>query len=490
MADIALDDSTVDSMVALVTALDGLPLAVELVAATAHARPIGELVESVQEHVGGRAAAARGRAPRHVSLNAAIDWSVSQLDELHRHALAALSCATSPIAKRTVIAALASLGVGDDADSLLGTLSARCLLVQDPHTDTVRLYETVQAFAQQMPELNATRSGVVGALVDDCVDACGDIIAVGRSIGHDAARVAPTGMRLLYDETVPGAQRQRLAFAFATWLTDTSPHRALDILARALAWDDSDPVLLARLHIGLSLVHGFLGETSQSDSVADGAEPLVESTKDGELRIELEQLRTRNLMMRGGAVQAGDAAERALTDPTLSQAARSRWTTILAVARAWHGDHEAAVRVLTHALVNAEQETQTAWRMLLAPAQLAIGQHQEALRTAVTGLDHATPLQRMNLDETISRAVCHLHPSSLHLGLWLRTIENLTRGGWYVSPQEMTERTTFLDHMHATLGSDALADAERIVKTLDNDTVHEMIERLGRQALNECEPRS
>jgi predicted ATPase len=85
---------------ALCAALEGVPLAIELAASRAHALSVADMRAQMDEHLqapnarfallarkGPRAA----RAPRHASLDAAIDWSWQLLSEQDQRGLAALS---------------------------------------------------------------------------------------------------------------------------------------------------------------------------------------------------------------------------------------------------------------------------------------------------------------------------------------------------------------------------------------------------------------
>ena len=82
---------------ALCFALEGVPLAIELAASRAHALSVAEMRAQMDERLGQRfAALARkgpraARAPRHASLDAAIDWSWQLLSPQDQGCLAALS---------------------------------------------------------------------------------------------------------------------------------------------------------------------------------------------------------------------------------------------------------------------------------------------------------------------------------------------------------------------------------------------------------------
>lgn len=84
-------------VLALCTALQGVPLAIELAASRAHAMSVADMRAQMDTRLQGRYSqlARRGpraaRAPRHASLDAAIDWSWQMLSPLDQRCLAALS---------------------------------------------------------------------------------------------------------------------------------------------------------------------------------------------------------------------------------------------------------------------------------------------------------------------------------------------------------------------------------------------------------------
>jgi len=128
---------------ALVTALDGHPLAIELAAARVDVLGVEGLLSRLPEHLELLSRGARDAADRHATLRDAIAWSWQLLDERQRRALA---CCAVFRGGFTVDAAEAVIGVG--AVDLLQDLRDRSLL-RTPDMGRFALYESIRAFAAE-----------------------------------------------------------------------------------------------------------------------------------------------------------------------------------------------------------------------------------------------------------------------------------------------------------------------------------------------------
>ncbi len=123
-----------DDVSALCTALDGIPLAIELAASRAHAVAVSEMRAQMHAQKDRRfAALARtgpraARAPRHASLDAAMDWSWQLLSPRDQHCLAALSV----FREGFTADAAATLWQATDQHEVLGRLIADSLVVAEP----------------------------------------------------------------------------------------------------------------------------------------------------------------------------------------------------------------------------------------------------------------------------------------------------------------------------------------------------------------------
>lgn len=129
---------------ALLVALDGLPLAIELAAARAHLLPVGELRARLDQRFDWLAR--RGAGPeRHESLIGALRWSFERLDPQAKEALLTLSLFSAPAPLSWVMAALP--WPEPDTLEILAVLRDRSLLVVN--ADGYSLLETIRAFARR-----------------------------------------------------------------------------------------------------------------------------------------------------------------------------------------------------------------------------------------------------------------------------------------------------------------------------------------------------
>jgi predicted ATPase/DNA-binding winged helix-turn-helix (wHTH) protein len=77
----AFEDSDGQLLAAIARQVDGIPLAIELVAARLGVQPIGDLAFRLNDHMRLYSAGNRAVLPRHRTLAAALDWSIALLDD-------------------------------------------------------------------------------------------------------------------------------------------------------------------------------------------------------------------------------------------------------------------------------------------------------------------------------------------------------------------------------------------------------------------------
>ncbi len=125
----ALTAADLPTVVQLCRLLDGLPLAIELVAARADAFGPAALLADLDRHFGGTGP--RDRPPRQQTLRGAVDWSYALLDEAERELFRSLAVL---VGGATVDSARAVTGVaaGDRLPGLLDGLVAKSLLTAEP----------------------------------------------------------------------------------------------------------------------------------------------------------------------------------------------------------------------------------------------------------------------------------------------------------------------------------------------------------------------
>lgn len=130
--------------------VDGLPLALELLAGAAGATPVEDLADLLRaEHPFELRSAEQGREERHQSLRATIAWSVTRLDPVTRDVFAQLSVFTgpfSPAAARAVVGRAPA-----EIDRAVRSLAAHHLLAVQRVAGRVllRLLRTVRELARE-----------------------------------------------------------------------------------------------------------------------------------------------------------------------------------------------------------------------------------------------------------------------------------------------------------------------------------------------------
>ncbi|KNZ32823.1 MAG: hypothetical protein AD742_08890 [Methylibium sp. NZG] len=165
---------------ALCVALEGVPLAIELAASRAHAVSVAEMRAQMDQRLGERrfAALARkgpraARAPRHASLDAAIDWSWQLLSAQDQACLAALSvfregfsadAAAAVWAVAAVPPALpataTSASPGRDAQEVLARLVSDSLVRTELSPDGTMRYHLFEMVREFVAERVAATDGV------------------------------------------------------------------------------------------------------------------------------------------------------------------------------------------------------------------------------------------------------------------------------------------------------------------------------------------
>ncbi len=281
VADIELTPHVAGSIASLARRLDGMPLALELVASMTWETPVEELESRIADHLADTdlTRPGRGRPARHVSLRAVIEWSVSALDAPGRRALAALALAVPPIAPRTAHAAFAPLLLPRGVEGTLADLARRSLVVREEN-GTARLLETIRAYAGAMPDLEGLTQVILESLAEDCIDAGPGEDALALIGSPDLAEVAPTALAMFEQPELAASVRQRLAWAMLPALHSAGPGTSSDVLDRAVSLDGGDDRLRARLHQQRALVAAMEDDHSAADLDLARAQRLIEPLAD------------------------------------------------------------------------------------------------------------------------------------------------------------------------------------------------------------------
>lgn len=128
----------------LVTALDGIPLAIELAASRTLVASVPELMAGLDD----RLSLLSPRRRRSRTMEAAIDWSYQLLDPTEKRVFRAIGLFVDG-ADLPAVAAVAGLGVEDGRDAV-EALVLKSMVRRSPHggsTTRFRMFETLRAFA-------------------------------------------------------------------------------------------------------------------------------------------------------------------------------------------------------------------------------------------------------------------------------------------------------------------------------------------------------
>jgi predicted ATPase/class 3 adenylate cyclase len=148
----AFDDAERETIAAICTRLDGIPLAIELAAARARALGVDELSGLLDDRFRTLRGSGRGRMERHQTLRAAIDWSYQLLNEAEQTLFDRLSVFADgfDLAAVTTICTRAPLEEGDAIDVLSALVDKSLVTVTRSGTRVrYRLLETLRQYGEE-----------------------------------------------------------------------------------------------------------------------------------------------------------------------------------------------------------------------------------------------------------------------------------------------------------------------------------------------------
>jgi predicted ATPase/DNA-binding winged helix-turn-helix (wHTH) protein len=134
------------AVVELCRRLDDVPLALELAAGQLRRFDLDELTRRLDDRLTLLSGRAPGDAPRHATMETAIDWSYRLLDTAEQRLLRHLSVFPASFDVDTVEASAPPLP-GAEPVSTFGRLVDKSLVVREPGTGRYRLLETIRVFA-------------------------------------------------------------------------------------------------------------------------------------------------------------------------------------------------------------------------------------------------------------------------------------------------------------------------------------------------------
>jgi predicted ATPase len=284
-ADFHLGERNHAAIVALVRALHGLPLAIELAASRVRSVPPAEMVALLQAGDGAqlallaRSGPRAGHDPRHASMAQVIAWSWRLLDEPAQRLMAALTLFPTDAAP-ALLAAMLGQGLAATAVQLDGLVAHSLVRAHADETARFALQEPVREFVlATVPadQLQALRARQRQALLQ---------WAEALPPHTPPARLAPELPAVHAVLATPEAPRVRLQLALALrryWETDGLPLRLLDALEAALPAADADSAMRADAHELLAHLRMSAGQSeaalqhAQAALEAAGADPARRS---------------------------------------------------------------------------------------------------------------------------------------------------------------------------------------------------------------------
>jgi predicted ATPase len=297
---------------ALCAALEGIPLAIELAASHAHTLSVADMRAQMEAQMNRRFAlwARTGprasRAPRHASLDAAIDWSWQMLSPPDQHGLAALSVFREGFSADAAAAVWQSTPIAEDSQAVLAALSrliADSLVLSETGHDgrmRYRLFEMVREFVEE--KLSATDRLLMRARQRDWF-----------------MRFASQHARML-----PLAEVPNLHQALRSSLEDDQPLRVLTLsLATESHWDRRGvpPEVRALWLTALDALRPHLAELTAAEAAQAHAARCLFARR----LFETGDASTAVALANEAVVQAGGDA--ALLAPALAVQLRLRWKT-------------------------------------------------------------------------------------------------------------------------------------------------------------------
>lgn len=390
------------------SALDGLPLAVELAAGRASAIPIEELA-SLVEHDPTAAVARRSGEERQRSLRALVDWSLRLLSPEERAALLSLSILPGRLPRAEALDLLRRIpSVGKAVETSVIELSRRSLL--DLDGSDLRLLNTIQAVAAEALSDDADlEEAVEEALVAWAADVADrDMNGQTFAEGHPAmlermAALEPT----LRAAIIVGEARDdhRVALLLRAvhpyWTTTGVPLEVRPVLNRMARRPANGDVARLRVHMrALSVLLG-MPVAHFPDELCAAVEALVPNADAiGNIRDRIvARLVTSRALTQRKDIQSAEALLKEGLDLAAAEGAQmtpdvARMTLDLGVCRYLAGDAEAAVDLYRDA---ADAGRATGGYNLgaaltnLGEALLDLGQPREALEPLTEALLHVLP---------------------------------------------------------------------------------------------------
>jgi predicted ATPase/DNA-binding winged helix-turn-helix (wHTH) protein len=156
-----LTDTDAPLLARLCQKLDGIPLAIELAAASVDLFGIKGLVNHLDDQLSLLNRGRRTALPRHQTLKATLDWSYSVLPEIEKIVLCRLSIFHGPFTEAMALRVVADAHVGPSkVQEAITNLATKSLITTDIGDDTIlyRLLDTTRAYAKELLDQSKQQS--------------------------------------------------------------------------------------------------------------------------------------------------------------------------------------------------------------------------------------------------------------------------------------------------------------------------------------------
>lgn len=274
-----LDDSNIEAVRRICDRLDGLPLAIELACTRLHILSVEELADLLDRRMSMLTVSARGRTPRHRSLQATMDWSYELCSDVERLLWSRASVFADSFDLGAVVAVCVDDALTEDeALDSVATLVAKSVLVRET-TDTsvrFRMLESVREYGWgklTAPERRRSTTRLV--------DYCGRLIvestahwygpeqprkAAAVAVNHGNIRAAlHSVMSDTDDADLVRAAAETLAESRYLWACGISAREHRMWLTQALDLPGVSKVVRGRILTVLALVQTLQGDRDAAD---------------------------------------------------------------------------------------------------------------------------------------------------------------------------------------------------------------------------------
>jgi predicted ATPase len=322
-----VEPSNVDAVASLVSRLDGLPLAIELVAALSHLLEPGQMLERLERGTGVPMSAGQDFPQRQRTLRATLEWSHDLLTPSQQTLLARLAIFPDGATLDAIESVCSGAPVSDLLDDLSVLLDNGLLRADRQGSEgqpRFRLFLTVREFASDQLAETADAEAVTARFVEWATQTVsrGDPVLYQDAPDHWAdLEVEARNLQLVAQLLIESGDCEgfaRLAWGMFHWMWRYRHFGALAQWAeRALATcgdpgHSTDPVAAARLRAAVSWTRYLVGDAAGALAAQDVLDLEAVAASDPACAALLYSTRAIALPMSDGGRQARDAAERAL----------------------------------------------------------------------------------------------------------------------------------------------------------------------------------